>query len=188
MTKTLDGRSSISDKTSSTPPFPRTFPISCGSMTSPVVPCLVAAIAKWASVNILDSKWTCPSIKPGETNFPVISIVFVSSPILSEMSPMPTIIPSFTATSPLRISFVLTLIILPPVSARSALISPFPAKIRFCKLMIPYTSCDLKTFSQNPKNRPHHVFQGFSTRRNFFIPSLPEAVGRLQVPGCRRVL
>jgi hypothetical protein len=83
-------------------PFPRTFPISCGSITSPVVPCLIAAIAKLASVRILDSKWTCPSIKPGETNCPVISIIFVPSPIFSETSPIPTMIPSFTAIFPFR--------------------------------------------------------------------------------------
>ena len=55
MTKTLDGRSSISPKTSSIPCLPRTFAISCGSMIIPVVPCLIAAPAKLVRVNMLDS-------------------------------------------------------------------------------------------------------------------------------------
>ena len=49
----------------STPFTPKTFAISCGSLTVAIVPCLTAILANSDGTNIELSIWMCASTKPG---------------------------------------------------------------------------------------------------------------------------
>ena len=78
------------------PSIPHTFAISCGSVTTAVVPCILAIFAKSSGEITELSKCIWPSINPGVMYLPVKS--FSSFP--EKLPFIPTILPSFIAISP----------------------------------------------------------------------------------------
>jgi hypothetical protein len=112
------------------PSAPITLAISCGSVTTAVVPWAATTLANSGTASIDDSICTCPSMKPGQTNCPPRSSV--SRP---PYVPMPAMRPSAMATSPSWISQESTLTICPPRSTRSAGVRPAATSIRCFRCM-----------------------------------------------------
>src|SRR5579884_2486885 len=103
----------------STPASPRTLAISCGSITTDVVPRGRTARANSSTFSFELSMWQWPSMKPGRTILPETS--WMSCP---SYAPSPTTRPSTIATSASNTSPVKTDRTLPPFRTRSAASSP----------------------------------------------------------------
>jgi hypothetical protein len=67
MTKTSTGRPAAAARKSRMPATPRTFAISCGSVTAAAVPWTAAWRANVPGVVIVDSMWRCASQSAGAT-------------------------------------------------------------------------------------------------------------------------
>ena len=74
MTWTSTGRSAAESRNASSPSAPRTFAISCGSVTTAAVPWAAARRAKTGGVVIVDSMWMWASQKAGARKAPFRSI------------------------------------------------------------------------------------------------------------------